>query len=50
MKNIIVTVAEILLGVVIFGLIFGDGSEGTIRHEVNSIFTDVLNQLGDVHN
>lgn len=46
MKNIIVTVGEILLGVVIFGLIFG--TTGSIRAEAGTIFTNVITQLGTV--
>ena len=49
MKNLIVTVGEILLGVVIFMLIFGAGGAGTVQNAVNGIFTDVLAELGDVH-
>lgn len=46
MKNIIVTIGEILLGVVLFLLIFG--STGSLRSESNRIFNDTMQQLDQV--
>lgn len=46
MKNIIVTIGEILLGVLIFVLIFG--SSNSLRSEATRIFTDTVGNLRGV--
>lgn len=47
MKNVIVTVAEICLGILLFGLIFG--TTGSIRAEAGSIFTDIITDLQTIN-
>lgn len=47
MKNIIVTIAEILLGIALFGLIFS-GEAGSLKGEAQRIFTDVIEEMHDV--
>lgn len=47
MKNIIVTIGEILLGVVIFVLIFGNSN--SLRTEATRIFGDIMTQLNGIH-
>lgn len=44
MKNVIVTVGEILLGIILFGLIFG-ATTGSLRSEAQSIFSDVTTEM-----
>jgi hypothetical protein len=46
MKNVIVTVGEVLLGVILFGLIFG--TSGSLRAEAQTIFTDVITTMQQV--
>lgn len=46
MKNVIVTIAEIFLGVVLFALIFG--SSNSIRTKAESIFTQTITELNEV--
>lgn len=43
MKNLIVTIAEIFLGVALFMLIFG--GEKSLRSEAGVIFNRVVNQM-----
>lgn len=43
MKNVIVTIGEILLGAVLFLLIFGD--TGSIKVEASRIFMNGINTL-----
>lgn len=43
MKNVIVTIGEILLGAFLFLLIFAD--TGSIKSEASRIFTDGINTL-----
>jgi hypothetical protein len=47
MKNTIVTIGEILLGVIVFTLIFG--ANGSIRAEANRMFQNMLTQTATVH-
>jgi hypothetical protein len=46
MKNIIVTIGEILLGAALFVLIFGD--TGSIKAEASRIFTDAITTMHNV--
>lgn len=47
MKNVIVTVAEIFLGVALFALIFGN--TGSLKAEAKSIFDDVVTEMQTIH-
>jgi hypothetical protein len=47
MKNVIVTIAEILLGVVLFMLIVGS-STGSLKSEAQSIFNNVVTEMRTV--
>lgn len=47
MKNVIVTIGEILLGVAIFALVFGPNN--SLHSEVTRVFGDVLGQTANVH-
>ena len=48
MKNIIITIGEILLGVIVFMLIFGTG--GSLREQISTSFTDLFVRTSLIHN
>lgn len=47
MKNVIVTISEILLGVALFALIFG--GDGSLKAEAETIFKNIVTQMRTVH-
>ena len=49
MKNVIVTIAEILLGIFLFVLIFGKG-ESSLKNKSDDIFNKVIIEVLEMEN